>query len=300
MKILVTGGRGFIGSHFVEQALKLKWKIIDIDKLGYASNQTLPWDNHKDYTFIKEDICNLTHLPNCDVVINFAAESHVDNSIRSSKEFFESNVRGVHNLLELIRGKPTYDRPLFIQISTDEVYGDIVSGKFTEQDKLRPSNPYSATKAAAEMLVLAYHRTFGLDYLITRSSNNYGPRQFEEKLIARCLSSIKDEQQIPIHGDGSYVRDWTFVQDNVQALIFLIKKKIKNDIFNIAAENYLTNLEVVDIVLDWHDIKDEDKPKYKKFVENRWGQDLRYAVSADKLKKLGWEPKYTKGLYKWM
>lgn len=150
------------------------------------------------------------------------------------------------------------------------------------------------------MLVLAYHRTFGLDYLITRSSNNYGPRQFEEKLIARCLSSIKDEQQIPIHGDGSYVRDWTFVQDNVQALIFLIKKKIKNDIFNIAAENYLTNLEVVDIVLDWHDIKDEDKPKYKKFVENRWGQDLRYAVSADKLKKLGWEPKYTKGLYKWM
>lgn len=114
MKILVTGGRGFIGSHFVEQALKLKWKIIDIDKLGYASNQTLPWDNHKDYTFIKEDICNLTHLPNCDVVINFAAESHVDNSIRSSKEFFESNVRGVHNLLELIRGKPTYDRPLFI------------------------------------------------------------------------------------------------------------------------------------------------------------------------------------------
>lgn len=296
MKILVTGGRGFIGSHFVEEGLKKGWTIIDIDKLTYASNKILPWDNNKNYTFIKADISELDHLPSCDLIVNFAAESHVDNSIKSSDMFVKSNILGTHNLLELVRGKPEYDRPLFFHISTDEVYGDRLEGKFTELDKLKPSNPYSATKAAAEMLVLSYNRTYGIEYLITRTSNNYGERQFEEKLIPKAIECIKNNKQIPIHGDGTYIRDWTYVKDNISALILLIEKNIKNDIFNIASENYLTNLQVANQVLKWFN-KDESLIK---FVENRWGQDLRYAVDSSKIRELGWKPQYEDGLYKWI
>ncbi len=296
MKLIVTGGRGFIGSHFVEEALNKGWSVVDIDKLTYAANKTLPWDNHKNYTFIKADISELDHLPSCDVIVNFAAESHVDNSIKSSDVFVKSNILGTHNLLELIRGKQSFDRPLFFHISTDEVYGDRLDGKFIESDKLTPSNPYSATKAAAEMLVLSYHRTYGLDYLITRTSNNYGERQYEEKLIPRCIDCIKNDKQIPIHGDGSYVRDWTYVKDNVSALMLLIEKGIKNDIFNIAAENYMTNLQVVKEVSSWF----PQHTSLIKFVENRWGQDLRYAVSSDKIRKLGWIPRHEEGLKKFI
>ena len=294
MKIIVTGGRGFIGSHFVEAALQKNWTVLDIDKLTYAASEKLPWDNHKNYTFLKADISELTHIPSSDILINFAAESHVDNSIKSSDTFIKSNVVGTHNLLELIRGKPEYDRPLFFHISTDEVYGDCLNGKFTENDKLKPSNPYSATKAAAEMLVMSYHRTYGINYLITRTSNNYGERQFEEKLIPKSIQCIKNNKHIPIHGDGSYIRDWTYVKDNVSAYMLLIEKAIKNDIYNIAAENYLTNLQVASQILKWFD-KDE---KNIKFVENRWGQDLRYAVDSTKLRSLGWKPHYECGLKK--
>ena len=203
MKYLVTGGRGFIGSHFVELALLKGHSVIDIDKMSYASNKELPWDSDQNYFFVQEDICKLKHLPSSDVIVNFAAESHVDNSIRDTGPFMDSNIRGVHNLLELVRGKPEYDRPLFFHISTDEVYGDRLEGSFVETDKLTPSNPYSASKAAAEMLVLAYHRTYGLDYIITRSANNYGERQYEEKLIPKCLTSLKNGKKIPVHGDGT-------------------------------------------------------------------------------------------------
>ncbi len=295
MKFLVTGGRGFIGSHFVEKALQRGDVVVDIDKMGYASSVDLPWDNHPNYTFIKADISEIQHLPSCDVIVNFAAESHVDNSIKSSEVFVKSNVLGVHNLLELVRGKPSYDRPLFFHISTDEVYGDRTDGLFDETDKLTPSNPYSATKAAAEMLVLSYSRTYGIDYVITRSSNNYGERQFEEKLIPKCISCIKNNKKIPIHGDGSYVRDWTYVKDNVDGIFTILNSGIKRQIFNIAAENYMTNLEVAKTILNWLD-KDQSLIQ---FVENRWGQDLRYAVSASKLRNLGWKPKHESGLCKW-
>jgi len=292
-KIIVTGGRGFIGSHFVEKALERGMIVYDIDKMTYASNPELPWDNHRNYTLIKKDISEINYLPPCDVIVNFAAESHVDNSIRISDVFVKSNIIGVHNLLELIRNKPSYERPLFFQISTDEVYGDLLKGHFVEEDKLTPSNPYSATKAAAEMLLLSYHRTYGIDYIITRSGNNYGERQFEEKLIPKCISSIKEGKKIPVHGDGSYVRDWTYVEDNVDGLFDIIDAGIKNETFNIAAENYLTNLEVVNTIIDWL-----GQGEYS-FVENRKGQDLRYAASAEKVKNIGWKPKHIKGLYKW-
>jgi len=295
MKYIVTGGRGFIGSHFVEEVMKRGDVVVDIDKMNYASHEALPWDDHPNYTFLKADISEITHLPSCDVLVNFAAESHVDNSINDTDPFVKSNVLGVHNLLELLRGKPSYARPLFFHISTDEVYGDRMEGSFKEEDKLTPSNPYSATKAAAEMLVLAYARTYEVDFIITRSANNYGPRQYEEKLISKSIASLKENKKIPIHGDGSYIRDWTYVKDNVEGILAIIDSGIKNEIYNIAAENHMTNLEVVSSVLDWFD---KDKTSLM-FVENRWGQDLRYSISSEKLRNLGWLPKHPKGLYKW-
>jgi len=296
MKFVVTGGRGFIGSHFVERALNEGHSVVDIDKMSYASHVNLPWDDHKDYSLIKVDISEVDHIPSCDVLINFAAESHVDNSIKSSDVFVKSNILGVHNLLELVRGKPSYDRPLFFHISTDEVYGDISEGTFTEEDILRPSNPYSGTKAAAEMLVFSYYKTYGIEYLITRSSNNYGERQFEEKLIPKCVSCIKENKKIPIHGTGEYIRDWTYVKDNVDGIFSVLNSGVRNDIFNIAAENYMTNLQVADILLSWFN---KDRSLIQ-FVENRWGQDIRYAVSSDKIKKLGWVPEHVEGLFNWV
>ena len=296
MKILVTGGRGFIGSHFVERALEKGHTVIDVDKMTYAASPSLPWDGNDKYTLLQQDISEIKHLPNCDVIVNFAAESHVDNSIKDTELFIKSNILGVHNLLELIRGKPSYNRPLFFHISTDEVYGDRLEGYFSESDKLTPSNPYAASKASAEMLVLSYNRTYGLDYIITRSANNYGPRQYEEKLLPKCIASLEDNKKIPIHGDGSYIRDWTYVKDNVEGLFTILESNVKNEIYNVASENHMKNLEVVDEILDWYS---KDRSSIE-FVPNRWGQDLRYSISSSKLRKLGWKPVHAKGIFKWL
>tara|TARA_R110000796_G_scaffold161094_1_gene277853 strand:+ start:2476 stop:3375 length:900 start_codon:yes stop_codon:yes gene_type:complete len=295
VKLVVTGGRGFIGSHFVELALEEGFDIIDIDKMGYASNKNLPFDNHKNYELIVEDISKIKNLPSCDAIVNFAAESHVDNSINDSYPFIESSVLGVWNLLELVRGKPEYARPLFFHISTDEVYGDIAEGDFEEGDRLSPSNPYSASKACAEMLVKSYSRTYNLDYLITRSSNNYGPRQFEEKLIPKCITSLERNKKIPVHGDGSYVRDWIYVRDNAGAILHLLKSGVKNESYNIGCQNQIKNIDIVNTVIDWFGKGDSSI----NFVENRWGQDLRYSISNKKLTDTGWRPKYPVGIYKW-
>ena len=199
MRIMVTGGRGFIGSHFVEKALKYNnvLSIIDYDCMTYAASQSLPFDDNPKYEHINKRIQDIERLPpNIDYIVNFAAESHVDNSIASPSVFIESNVLGVYNLLELIRGK-VYSRPQFIQISTDEVYGDADDGDshFNENHKLTPSNPYAGSKAAAEMMIMSYGRTFDIDYKITRSTNNYGPRQYPEKLIPKCIDSIESEKK---------------------------------------------------------------------------------------------------------
>ena len=295
VKLVVTGGRGFIGSHFVELALEEGFDIIDIDKMGYASNKNLPFDDHKNYELIVEDISKIKNLPSCDAIVNFAAESHVDNSINDSYPFIESSVLGVWNLLELVRGKPEYARPLFFHISTDEVYGDIAEGDFKEGDRLSPSNPYSASKACAEMLVKSYSRTYDLDYLITRSSNNYGPRQFEEKLIPKCITSLERNKKIPVHGDGSYVRDWIYVRDNAGAILHLLKSGVKNESYNIGCQNQIKNIDIVNTVIDWFG-KDDSSIN---FVENRWGQDLRYSISNKKLKDTGWQPEHPVGIHKW-
>tara|TARA_Y100000361_G_scaffold59895_1_gene52510 strand:+ start:17269 stop:18168 length:900 start_codon:yes stop_codon:yes gene_type:complete len=290
MIFAVTGGRGFIGSHFVEKVLEEGHEVIDIDKMTYASNKTLPWDNNPKYTHIKEDICELTHIPVCDIFVNFAAESHVDNSIEAPKVFLKSNVEGVFNILSLLRAK-VYQKPRFIHISTDEVYGDVnvEEEDKTEESILNPSNPYSATKAAAEMLIFAYARTFGINYQIVRSTNNYGPRQYPEKLIPKILHSLDTGQKIPIHGDGSYVRDWLYVKDNADAIYKICFSEQKDQIWNVSAYNYLPNLDVVAKVCEWK--QKGHWESHVEFIENRMGQDYRYSINSSKLRKeFGWEP----------
>lgn len=284
MRMLVTGGRGFIGSHFVELALQSGHEVIDIDMMTYCASKSLPFDDHPRYKHIKENITAIKHLQFCDVLINFAAETHVDNSITCSGDFVQTNFVGVHNLLELIRGK-VYERPLFVQISTDEVYGDIKDGDFLEEDSLKPSNPYSATKAAAEHLVTSYHRTYGIDYLITRSSNNYGERQYEEKLIAKALSCLQSGRKIPLHGDGSYLRDWIYVKDNATAILKLIELNVKNETFNVSGGLHLSNNQVIQQICAWNGKK--DWKSCVTYTENRIGQDLRYSISHEKLNRFG-------------
>ena len=296
MIALVTGGRGFIGSHFVEQCLLRNWKVIDIDCMTYASHKDLPWDNNPHYSLITKKIQDLESIPFCDVLFNFAAESHVDSSITSPTQFLDSNTYGVFNLLELIRGKPKYNRPLFFQISTDEVYGDTLQGCFKETDALNPGNPYAASKASAEMLIKSYHKTYGLEYLITRCTNNYGDRQYREKLIPKILYCLKNNKPIPLHGDGSYVRDWIYVKDHIKAIMFLIDKQKNNETFNVCGNAPFTNLQIVDTVLGW---EKTDKENAYRFVENRWGQDVRYSICDNKMKNLGCYPDYEGLLYKW-
>jgi len=299
MIFVVTGGRGFIGSHFVEKVLSEGHEVVDIDKMTYASNKTLPWDDNPKYTHIKEDICDLTHIPVCDVFVNFAAESHVDNSIEAPKVFLKSNVEGVFNILSLLRAK-VYQKPKFVHISTDEVYGDVNLNEEdkTEESILDPSNPYSATKAAAEMLIFAYARTFGVNYQIVRSTNNYGLRQYPEKLIPKILHSLDTGQKIPLHGDGSYVRDWLYVKDNVDAIYKICFTELENEIWNVSAYNYMTNLDIVTNVCEWKGI--DNASDHIEFTENRMGQDWRYSINSSKLRKnLNWQP-IKKELYKFV
>ena len=294
MKFLVTGGRGFIGSHFVEKCLQEGHSVIDIDSMTYASNEKLPWDNNPNYKHIKEDICDITHIPSVDILVNFAAESHVDNSIIQPDIFIKTNVCGLQNLLNLVRGK-TYNRPLFVHISTDEVYGDIIDGSFNEESKLSTSNPYSASKAAAEMLVISYSRTYGIDYQICRSSNNYGERQYPEKLIPKIIECLNDDKPIPIHGDGSYVRDWTYVKDNIDGVYKVCLSNELNQTWNISSNVCLTNLDIVNKVSEWMNTS----PKIN-FIPNRHGQDVRYSINANKIvERLNWNPKH-KQLYNFL
>jgi len=286
MRMVVTGGRGFIGSHFVSLALDAGHHIVDIDSMTYCASKKLPFDNHANYTHFLEDINNLKHLPFCDVVVNFAAETHVDNSITYCGDFVKTNFAGVHNILELIRGK-VYERPLFVQISTDEVYGDRLTGDFIETDPLAPSNPYSATKAGAEHLVTSYARTYGIEYLITRSSNNYGPRQYEEKLIPKAIGCINVGRKIPLHGDGSYMRDWIYVIDNARAILQLIEMGVKNETFNISGGLHFSNNQVIEQVCSWFGHSDWNN--LVQYTENRLGQDVRYSISSKKLREFGIE-----------
>lgn len=289
-KIMVTGGLGFIGSNFVELALSRGYTVVNVDKKTYAARVDVTFENNPNYEFIQEDICHMRSLPTgISYIVNFAAESHVDNSILSTNSFFESNTRGVYNILELIRSLPKEDRPILIHKSTDEVYGDILNGTYTEESRLTPSNPYSASKAAADQLISGWSRTYGLKSRICRSCNNYGFGQYAEKLIPKTIKWAHKGKKMTVHGDGSYRREWIYVGDCCQAVLAVLEKGKDGETYNISTAETLTNLEVVKTIL-----REMGKPEdFYELVANRIGQDLRYSVSSEKIRGLGWKPSTT-------
>lgn len=296
MRLLVTGGAGFIGCNFVRYMLKKHDdEIIVLDKLTYAGRLENLQDVMDRIEFVKGDICDAELVnklcKDVDVIINLAAETHVDRSIVDSSVFVRTDVVGTHTLLEAAR-KNDLDR--YVQISTDEVYGSIERGSFDENAFINPSNPYSASKAGADLLAQSYHKTHGLAVTITRSTNNYGPYQHPEKLIPKLITNAIRGVALPIYGDGKNVRDWLFVLDNCKAIDKVLSKGVAGEIYNIAGETEKMNIEIARLVIDALD----EKPELIAFVEDRPGHDLRYSLSCEKIKKLGWrqETRFEKGL----
>ncbi|MCR5261759.1 MAG: dTDP-glucose 4,6-dehydratase [Candidatus Gastranaerophilales bacterium] len=295
-KILVTGGAGFIGNCFVRHILNKypDYKVINLDALTYAGNiENL--DDVKDnpnYTFVHGNICdkNLVAdlMTEVDTVVNFAAESHVDRSITGPEIFIDTNVKGTLNLLQNAKNQGI-DR--FLQVSTDEVYGSLgKTGYFYETTPLSPNSPYSASKASADMLVRAYHETYGMPTLNTRCSNNYGPYQYPEKLIPFFISLLLKGEKVPVYGDGMNVRDWLYVYDHCEAIDVVLHKGKIGEVYNIGGHNEKTNMEITHLILEAMG-KDESSIKY---VQDRLGHDRRYAISNDKItSELGWKPSLT-------
>ena len=296
MKLLITGGAGFIGSNFIHHILKKysDYQIVNIDKLTYCGNL----DNLKEveddprYEFIKCDICDKERIDEIfeeedpDLVVNFAAETHVDRSILDPDAFVKTNFLGTHILLEAAK---KFGIERFLHISTDETYGSIENGKFKEDDILMPNSPYSASKASADLLARSYFKTFSLPVIITRSSNNYGPYQFPEKIIPLFISNISEGKKVPVYGTGKNIRDWIYVLDNCEGLDAVLHNGEIGEIYNIGGGNEKTNLELTKIILNELG-KDESHIEY---VEDRLGHDLRYALDIEKVSKIGWEPKHT-------
>ena len=308
--ILVTGGAGFIGSNFVHYMLKNHdYNIINLDALTYAGNldNLSDIENDSRYTFVKADIRDKEAVENVfvkydiDTVVNFAAESHVDRSITEPEIFLTTNVLGTQNLLETAKRhwkadpNDKYSSEFaqgvkFLQVSTDETYGALgKTGMFTETTPIAPNSPYSASKASADLVVRAYHNTFGMPVNITRCSNNYGPYQFPEKLIPLMINNCKSEKQLPVYGDGMQIRDWLHVSDHCEAIDLIIHKGKVGEVYNIGGHNERTNLQVVQTIL-----KALDKPESLiKYVKDRPGHDRRYAIDPTKIEtELGWKPKY--------
>jgi len=291
MKILyVTGCLGFIGYHVTKKFLDEGHYVYGIDSKTYASNKDFLYEllEYKNFTFDGCDINDIDRLVDCDYFINTAAETHVDNSIVSSDVFLRSNINGVHKILELIKQKPKSIRPTFLHFSTDEVYGDLVSGFHTEIDLLKPSNPYSATKAAADMLVIAWARTYDIPYIIVRPTNNYGIGQYVEKFIPKACKNLSLGKPIVMHDNGNPVRTWLHVSDTANAVFVLVLMNIKNEIFNISGNYEEKNIVIARKIIDNYFDHTVDYDKYMDFSEKRQGQDVRYAIGDSKLRNLGW------------
>jgi len=296
MKVVyVTGCLGFIGSYVTRKCLQKGWMVRGVDKITYAADTSLlaEFEKYPNFVFEKKDIKDLNFLYDCDYVINTAAESHVGNSIINSDEFISSNIVGVKNLLDLVRHKPENcnKRPVFFHFSTDEVYGDIDEGAHTEKDLLKPSNPYSAAKAAADMLVLAWARTYGVEYIILRPTNNYGIGQYPEKLIPISIKNLMRGQKIRLHNDGTPVRNWLHADDTAEAVITIIESGKINEIYNVAGGFEQTNIDTTKKVIDNFYGTLENWQENIDFSYSRQGQDVRYALNDDKLRALNWHPK---------
>lgn len=296
MKLLITGGAGFIGSNFIHYILGKypHYKIVNLDKLTYCGNldNLKKVENNPRYKFIKGDICDKEKVDEIfeeekpDLVVNFAAETHVDRSILNPDIFTKTNILGTHILLETAR---KFKIKRFLHISTDETYGSLKSGKFKEDDILAPNSPYSASKASADLLVRSYYKTFSLPVIITRSSNNYGPYQFPEKVIPLFISNILENKKIPLYGTGKNIRDWIYVLDNCEGLDAVLHNGEAGEIYNIGGGNEKTNLELAKIILSELG-KDESQIEY---VDDRLGHDFRYALDIEKVKKIGWQPRHS-------
>jgi dTDP-glucose 4,6-dehydratase len=292
--VYVTGCLGFIGSYITRLCLQRGWYVKGVDKITYAANKDLlnEFTKYENFSFVHCDINDLKFLYDCDYVINTAAETHVGNSIANSDDFIKSNIDGVHNLLELIRNyrQETGKIPTLFHFSTDEVYGDIEEGAHTETDLLKPSNPYSATKAAADMLILAWARTYGISYVIVRPTNNYGIGQYVEKLIPKSCKYLALGRKIPLHNNGTPIRNWLHAEDTARAVLNIIDKDVKNEIYNICGGFEQSNFETVNQILKCHNIPEEKLQNYIDLSFNRTGQDVRYALNDSKLRSLGWNP----------
>jgi len=292
-KLLITGGAGFIGSNFIRHILNkyADYRVVNLDKLTYCGNL----DNLKDiegnsrYSFVKGDIADAEIVDklvkDCDVIINFAAETHVDRSIKDPASFVRTNVFGTHTLLEAAK---KFCTGLFLQISTDEVYGSIMKGKFREEDPLEPNSPYSATKAAGDLLARSYYVTYKLPVVITRSSNNFGPYQYPEKVIPLFVTNLLEGKPVPVYADGKNVRDWLFVIDNCEAIDAVLHGGKAGEIYNIGGGHEITNLELTHTIL-----RNMGKGTESiQFVEDRPGHDKRYALDIRKIRALGWKPRH--------
>jgi dTDP-glucose 4,6-dehydratase len=294
MRVLVTGGAGFIGSNYVQHLLRTTdgVEVTTLDALTYAGEKANlgPVLNHPRHEFVEGDIRDnelvRELLPRADVVVHFAAQSHVDRSIEGAAPFVSTNVGGAQTMLEAALD---HSLDLFIQISTDEVYGEIVEGTFSEQDRLTPRNPYAATKAGADLLAHSYYITHDVPVIVTRSSNNYGPHQHPEKLIPKLIQRASSGQSLPIYGDGSNVREWTYVQDTCRAIETVRAKGTAGETYNIGSGEERTNLAVAKTVLD----KLGQPESLIEFVEDRPGHDQRYALDTTKIRQLGWTSEWS-------
>ena len=293
MRLLVTGGAGFIGSNYVRMLLDGSLvgvsKLIILDKLTYSGNKSnLKGLNQSDYEFVQGDICDSDLVSKLtkkvDSVVNFAAESHVDRSIDSSKEFFQTNVTGTHTLLEAARRN---NLGSCIQISTDEVYGSITEGSWDESFPLLPNSPYAASKASGDLISQAFFRTFGIDVRITRCSNNYGPYQFPEKVIPLFITNLLKNKKVPLYGDGLNVRDWLHVTDHCRGIHLVLTKGKAGDIFNIGGGRELSNIELTRVILSAMGAGEESIEK----VTDRLGHDFRYSLNIERIEReLGYKP----------
>ena len=293
MRWLVTGGLGFIGSHFIQLALRERprLEIVNLDAMTYAGNLANLRDlqEHPRYQFVKGDICDRIAVraavaQGVDAILNFAAETHVDRSIVDPETFLRTDALGTHTLLQALR-ELAISR--YLQVSTDEVYGNVAHGESLESDPLRPRSPYAASKAAGDLLVLAYHATYGAPVLITRGSNTYGPHQYPEKIIPLFVTNLIDDLPVPLYGDGLQIRDWLYVEDHARAILDIFERGELGNVYNISGETPRTNLELTRTLvqrcgrsMETHVARVEDRP----------GHDRRYAVNSNKLRALGWSP----------
>ncbi|MBV9332703.1 MAG: dTDP-glucose 4,6-dehydratase [Candidatus Eremiobacteraeota bacterium] len=293
MRWLVTGGLGFIGSHFIRLVLRERpdVEIVNLDAVTYAGNPANLGDvhDHPRYRFVRGDICDSATVlaafgSRGDAIVNFAAETHVDRSIAAPEAFLRTDVLGTHVLLEAVR---VLGIPRYLQVSTDEVYGNVPAGESRESDALRPRSPYAASKAAGDLLALAYHTTYGAPVLVTRGSNTYGPYQYPEKIVPLFVTNLLDDCAVPVYGDGMQIRDWLYVEDHARAILHVLERGTVGNVYNISGESPMTNLALTRRLLRECGRAMETHVEH---VTDRPGHDRRYAVSSEKLRALGWTP----------